>query len=203
MTEKLNIYQRISAIQGDVSYVQKDKAVSTGGGSYKAVSHDAVTALVRQHQIKHGVVVIPNLLWERSLQKEDGSKQFRHEAGYRFRFQNIDDKEDFFECDTVAHAMDNADKAPGKCFSYAKKYALLKVYEIESGEDEESRYQQEEYDFAAALTRAEAASKELAREILKEAKQKAVVLKDAAAIKAVDAVGKKLATKFAKETEGA
>ena len=87
--------------------------------------------------------------------------------------------------------------------SYATKYALLKTFNIETGEDEESRYQQEEYDFAAALTRAEAASKELAREILKEAKQKAVILKDAAAIKAVDAVGKKLATKFAKETEGA
>ena len=37
--------------------------------------------------------------------------------------------------------MDNADKAPGKALSYAKKYAVLKLFEIETGEDEESRYQ--------------------------------------------------------------
>jgi hypothetical protein len=36
--------------------------------------------------------------------------------------------------------MDNADKAPGKAISYAKKYAVLKLFEIETGEDEESRY---------------------------------------------------------------
>ncbi len=36
--------------------------------------------------------------------------------------------------------MDNADKAPGKALSYAKKYAVLKLFEIESGEDEESRF---------------------------------------------------------------
>ena len=44
-----------------------------------------------------------------------------------------------------AHAMDNADKAPGKAISYAKKYAVLKLFEIETGEDEESRYQEPEY----------------------------------------------------------
>ena len=37
--------------------------------------------------------------------------------------------------------MDNADKAPGKAISYAKKYAVLKLFEIETGDDEESRYQ--------------------------------------------------------------
>lgn len=36
--------------------------------------------------------------------------------------------------------MDNADKAPGKALSYAKKYAMLKLFEIETGENDESRY---------------------------------------------------------------
>ena len=51
MTEKtaLNLYQRINEIRKKVDYIQKDKAVSTGGGSYKAVTHDAVTAILRQH----------------------------------------------------------------------------------------------------------------------------------------------------------
>lgn len=141
-----NIYQRINEVRKEITYIQKDKSVSTGGGSYKAVTHDAVTGMVRAALIKHGIVIIPNLLWERSLPKEEGQKQFRHEAGYRFRFQNIDDKEDFFNVDTLAHAMDNADKSPGKALSYATKYAILKVFNIETGDDEESRFGTEEFD---------------------------------------------------------
>ncbi len=142
----MNIYQRVNEVRKEIAYIQKDKSVSTGGGSYKAVTHDAVTGMVRAPLIKHGIVIIPTLLWERSLPKEEGQKQFRHEAGYRFRFQNIDDKEDFFEVDTLAHAMDNADKSPGKALSYATKYAILKVFNIETGEDEESRFGTEEFD---------------------------------------------------------
>ena len=148
----MNIYQRVNEVRKEIAYIQKDKSVSTGGGSYKAVTHDAVTGMVRAPLIKHGIVIIPTLLWERSLPKEEGQKQFRHEASYRFRFQNIDDKEDFFEVDTLAHAMDNADKSPGKALSYATKYAILKVFNIETGEDEESRYQQDEFDLDGFLS---------------------------------------------------
>ena len=148
----MNIYQRVNEVRKEIAYIQKDKSVSTGGGSYKAVTHDAVTGMVRAPLIKHGIVIIPTLLWERSLPKDEGQKQFRHEAGYRFRFQNIDDKEDFFEVDTLAHAMDNADKSPGKALSYATKYAILKVFNIETGEDEESRYQQDEFDLDGFLS---------------------------------------------------
>ena len=200
---ELNIYQRINAVRQDIGYIQKDKSVSTGGSSYKAVSHDAVIGMLREHLIKHGVIVTTSLIEGTFDQKEEGSKQRLYHACFTVTFINADRPDDQFSNTYPAHALDSGDKAPGKAISYATKYALLKTFNIETGEDEESRYQQEEYDFAAALTRAEAASKELAREILKEAKQKAVVLKDAAAIKAVDAVGKKLATKFAKETEGA
>ena len=199
----MNVFQRINAVRKDIGYIQKNKSVSTGGGSYMAVTHDAVIGILREHLIKHGVVVMTSLESGEFDQKEEGSKQRLYRATFNVVFINEDKPADQVAVIVPAHAMDNADKAPGKAMSYATKYALLKTFNIETGEDEESRYQQEEYDFAAALTRAEAASKELAREILKEAKQKAVVLKDAAAIKAVDAVGKKLAAKFAKDTEAA
>lgn len=194
-----NIYQKINAVQAAIGYVQKDKSVSTGGGSYNAASHDKVTALVRQHMIKEGIALAVTCVSAEFDQKEDGSKQRLLRAEYHVAFINIDQPEDRLVVTYVAHALDNGDKAPGKAVSYATKYALLKTFLLETGEDEESRYQQEEYDFVDALNRAEAASKELAREILKEAKANAVKLKDAAAIKAVDAVGKKLAAKFAKE----
>lgn len=142
----MKLLQRINEVRKAIAYIQKDKAVSTGGGSYKAVTHDAVTAMVREHMVEHGIVSWPYLVESVSNQKEDGAKQFRYEATYDFTFCNIEDPKDFLTIRIQAHAMDNADKAPGKALSYAKKYALLKLFELETGEDEESRYNPEGLD---------------------------------------------------------
>lgn len=148
MSEK-NLFQRINDVRRSVAYIQKDKSVSTGGGSYKAVTHDTVTAIVRGPMIEAGIVCFPNLVESVMNQKEDGSKQARYDATYEFTFVNEDKPEDRLTIRIQAHAMDNADKAPGKALSYAKKYALLKLFELETGEDEESRYNKEEFDVPA------------------------------------------------------
>jgi hypothetical protein len=145
----MNLYQRINEVRKLITYVQKDKAVSTGGGSYKAVTHDAVTGMVREHMVKHGIVSYPVLVESLSNPKEvnaqmETAKQFRYEATYDIVFVNEEDPADTLTIRIQAHAMDNADKAPGKALSYAKKYAILKLFEIETGEDEESRYQDKE-----------------------------------------------------------
>lgn len=139
----MNLMQRINEVRKAIAYIQKDKAVSTGGGSYKAVTHDAVTALVREHMVTHGIVSWPHLVESCSNPKEEGAKQFRYEATYDFTFCNEEDPKDSLTIRIQSHAMDNADKAPGKALSYAKKYALLKLFELETGEDEESRYNPE------------------------------------------------------------
>lgn len=134
-----NILQRVIAVRNEVRYIQKDKEVDTGRGKYKAVTHDMVTAMVRESMNKHGIVVIPFLVETDEKPPVGDSKQFRHIAVYDFKFCNAEDATDFFVVRTTGHAMDNADKAPGKALSYAKKYAILKVFEIETGENEESR----------------------------------------------------------------
>lgn len=136
----LSLLQRINEVRKAIDYIQKDKSVSTGGGSYRAVTHDAVTGMVRQHMVKHGIVVFPFMVDSQSVPKEEDAKQFRYEATYDFTFFNVDDANDKLVVRIQAHAMDNADKAPGKALSYAAKYALLKVFSLETGESEESRF---------------------------------------------------------------
>lgn len=136
----MNLYEKINEIRKSVGYIQKDKKVSTGNGTYTAVSHDTVTALVRQHMIEQGIICVPNLIKSCAHQKEEGAKQARYDATYSFEFINAAEPADRLSIVIEAHAMDNADKAPGKALSYAKKYALLKLFELESGDDEESRY---------------------------------------------------------------
>ncbi len=139
----MNLFQRINKVREEVAYIQKDKSVSTGGGSYKAVTHDMVTAQTRASLVKHGVISWPNLVTSQMMPKEEGSKQARYEATYDFTFANCDEMNETITIRIEAHAMDNADKAPGKALSYAKKYALLKLLDIETGEDEESRVPEE------------------------------------------------------------
>lgn len=159
MSEKtLNVYQRINEVRKMIGYVQKDKAVSTGGGSYKAVTHDAVTGMIRDALIKQGVVIVPSVTACVFHPKEPEAKQRLYEATYEIEFVNIDEPTDRIISKQSAHALDNGDKAPGKAQSYATKYAILKLFNIETGEDEESRYQQDEFDLDAYLLAIQSAS---------------------------------------------
>ena len=139
--EKPNIYQRINAVMREVQYVQKDVTV-TGGGSYKAVSHDMVLAILRPQLVEQGIVIRTTVIASEMLQlrdKNNGIPMHLYSATFRVDFVNMDDPKDFLSTEMPAHAADTGDKAPGKATSYAVKYALLKTFGLETGENEESR----------------------------------------------------------------
>jgi len=140
----VNIYQRINEVRKAVDYAQKSKKVGEGG--YMAVTHDQITALTREHFVKQGIVITPSLMEQKveltGTQTARGTPFIRMETSYKFYFVNADDPADRFDVTIAAHAIDQGDKAPGKALSYAKKYAVLKVLEIESGEEDEERQEQ-------------------------------------------------------------
>lgn len=141
MTGK-NIFQRINDVMGKIDYIQKDKSVTGVGVSYKAVTHDNVVAQVRQHVMKAGIVIYPEQLKSEVLVKRDVAaniKMMLYSGDYAVHFVNTDNPEDRLTTTINAHANDNGDKAPGKAASYAVKTAILKVFLIETGENDESR----------------------------------------------------------------
>jgi hypothetical protein len=124
----LNIYQRMAAVMNDVSYVQKeDKKVNN---QYTFVSHDAVTAKIRPALLKHGIMPVVSV----KDHTQDGN---RTEATIMVRFVNVDQPEDAIEVESFGYGIDPQDKGPGKAVSYAFKYALLKVFCLETGDDPE------------------------------------------------------------------
>lgn len=138
----MNIYQRLNEVRKEVAYLQKDKKVE--GAGYMAVTHDAVTAAVRDHLIKHGIMVVPRLTKALTVQDSGmttakGIPIIRYEATFDIEFVNCDEPADKATVTIEAHALDNGDKAPGKAASYATKYAMLKLFSIETGEDDEGR----------------------------------------------------------------
>lgn len=119
-----NIHQRLHAVMGEVSYVQKDRDV----GKYKVVSHDAVTAKVRPVLVKHGVIYYP----QNMIHAQDGN---RTEVHLDIVFVNVADPKDTIAIPTFGYGIDPSDKGPGKAVSYAVKMALLKALGLETGED--------------------------------------------------------------------
>jgi hypothetical protein len=137
--ENMNIYQRLNEVRKKVAYLKKDKSVQ---GQYNAIEHDAVTSAVREPFIEHGIMIIPSQIegdTEQVGETSKGNPVFRYTAKYQINFVNMDDPNDNFDMVMEAHANDSGDKAPGKALSYATKYALLKVLNIETGESDESR----------------------------------------------------------------
>ena len=140
----MNIYQRLNEVRKAVDYIQKDDKLV--GGKYKAVTHDSVTAAIRGHLIEHGVMIVPSI--ESSKVEATGTTTgkgvpyIRYEAIYRVQFVNCDAPEEIVPMMVEAHALDEGDKAPGKALSYAVKGAMLKLFSIETGEDDEGRSDQ-------------------------------------------------------------
>jgi hypothetical protein len=137
----VNIYQRINEVRKQCAFIRKDKKVE--GGGYMAVTHDAVTAEIREHLIAQGIVIVPRLqkaqVIDTGMLTSKGTPIIRYEARFEIDFVNMDEPTDRVTVPNEAHAMDQGDKAPGKATSYATKYAMLKLFSIETGEDEESR----------------------------------------------------------------
>ena len=139
----MNIYQRINEVRKAVAYVKKDAEIKGyGSGSYSAVTHDMVTALVRDHLIKQGIVIVPQLFSSDITDvghTKNGTTIIRYQGQYDVGFINMDDPNDMLTIRVEAHANDSGDKAPGKAVSYATKTALLKVLSLETGQSDESR----------------------------------------------------------------
>jgi len=121
-----NIYQKIHAIMSDIDYIQKGP--KKAAGMYTYVSHDAVSEALHPLLVKHGIVVIPSV-------KEMTQEGNRTSMIVTVKFVNIDKPDDFFVVESCGYGIDTGDKGPGKCFSYAYKYALLKTFCLETGDD--------------------------------------------------------------------
>lgn len=124
----MNIYQRMAAVMKAVSYVQKeDKKVNN---QYTFVSHDAVVVATRQPILDAGLIYTVAV----TRHSQDGN---RTEADIEMTFINIDNPEETITVPSFGYGVDSQDKGPGKAVSYAVKYALLKTFALETGDDPE------------------------------------------------------------------
>ena len=143
--EEMNIFQKMSAISDKISKVAKNLTVGTGKSAYKAVGESDVLSAVKPIEREFGVYSYPikrtiletNVLTTTS--EYEGKVTEKNQLFMRietvYRFVNIDKPEEFIDITTYGDGVDSQDKACGKAMTYADKYALLKAYKIETGDD--------------------------------------------------------------------
>lgn len=126
MEKPLNIYQRVNCVMKEVDYIQKEnKKVN---GQYTFVSHDAVTGRLHEPMARFGIVMVPSIC---ELQQDGNRTQVKMEIS----FVNVDVPEDKITVVQYGYGIDQQDKGIGKAQSYAVKYALLKLFGLETGDD--------------------------------------------------------------------
>lgn len=149
--ESLNIYQRLAKITAELNRVAKNLNVVAGKNSYKAVGEADVLASVKPLEEKYGVysypckrdVIYSNEFTSKTTDQNTGEVKEKLTIFMRiktiYRFVNIDNPTEYLEIDTFGDGADTQDKASGKAMTYADKYALLKAYKIETGEDPDQK----------------------------------------------------------------
>ncbi len=121
-----NIYQRILAVMNDIDYIQK--SMKTVNNTYRFVSHDQVAKVMHKAFVTHGIVAPVTV---KNMSQEGN----RTSVTLGVKFINVDNPQDFFEVESLGYGIDSQDKGPGKAVSYAFKYALLKTFCLETGDD--------------------------------------------------------------------
>ena len=143
--EEMNIFQRMSAISDKISKVAKNLTVGVGKSAYKAVGESDVLSAVKPIEREYEVYSYPvsrkiidtNVLTTTS--EYDGKVTEKNQLFMRietvYRFVNMDNTAEYIDITTYGDGVDSQDKACGKAMTYADKYALLKAYKIETGDD--------------------------------------------------------------------
>ena len=136
------VYEKIQQVMGSVNYLNKDGFVETGKGKgYKALTDEKVLGAVRPALVSAGLVILPVKMEQQRTDEQvkayDGSTKTNRitDVSVTYRIINVEDPKDYVEVVSAGTGVDTQDKGIGKAMTYAKKYAILNIFLIPSGED--------------------------------------------------------------------
>ena len=136
----MQLHEKILQIMQEVEYLQKDDRVGDGRNSYKAITEEKVTEVIRKSLIKNKVIILP---FEQVHTRTDtpsinyeGKPQIIRLATVDVKYKIIDvETGDFEIVPSSGTGVDTQDKAVGKAMTYSYKYMMLRTFAIPTGED--------------------------------------------------------------------
>lgn len=146
----MNIFQKIAAVSAEVGKVAMTLEVPTNGNnSYKAISiNDVVDSLIPLLK-KYNLVILPG---EKEIIEQAQIKtttkfgermQFYIRLKATYILYNADNPSELVKSDGYGDGIDSGDKATGKANTYARKYALIDMFNLSKGDDPDKEASQE------------------------------------------------------------
>jgi len=144
--KELNLWQKLWMATAYMERVNKNLKIELGGTrSYKAVSEEVVLEAVKKIEYELRIYSYPmaRTIVDRDVLETEKeykgnitrSNQLFMRIETRYFFVNIDKPEESLQVMSYGDGIDSGDKASGKAMTYADKYALMKAYKIETGDD--------------------------------------------------------------------
>lgn len=142
----MKLAEKIQAIANEIS-IDKDLNVSTGkSGSYKAIGEAQIKNKVKPREAEYKISIIPTieLVGEPQIIEKkkvfNGNEQITHNTSVFVKcILTVYDLESDETLTSTAfgQGIDSGDKALGKANTYALKYALMNLFKMSTGEDED------------------------------------------------------------------
>lgn len=134
------IYKSINNVMNKFKAVYKDDSVGFGKNSYKIVTYDNIIRNLRTHIVEEGIIINP-IQVDRGIYTEGitakGGKKFRYDALYDVEFISVKDGSKLISRIEVSSESFGDDKAPSKATTIAVKNAILKVFSLESADEQQ------------------------------------------------------------------
>ena len=125
----VNIHQRMNAARADCNQVLEKTEMAHA--RFTSVTHDQITAAVRDPLLKHGVS-----FWNHDIKTNiDGNTTF---VAGSTTFCSIDNPDDKFTTDWIGSGTSNTGHGIGIAMSYGMKYLFSKLLLIMSGTTDEA-----------------------------------------------------------------
>jgi len=163
-----NIFKRMMQVTKEISTVAKNLEVGTGTSKYKAVGEADILRAVKPIEEKYGVYSYPfdrEIVESGTMERETKygkSIQLYMRVKTTYRFVNTDDPSQFIDIVSYGDGVDPQDKACGKAMTYADKYALMKAYKIQTGDDPDQNASEEQ----AQVTAQQAQGNRISRQVM-------------------------------------
>ena len=133
------IYNAINSIMEKFTAVYKDANVGFGNNAYKVVTYDNIISKLRQYLVEEKVIINPIQI-DRGIYTESltakGGKKLRYDALYDVEYISAKDGSKLVSRVEVSADTFNDDKAPSKATTIAVKNSILKVFSLESADEQ-------------------------------------------------------------------
>lgn len=137
----LSVWEKVYAVSSEIGKVQMTLNVDTGKSSYKAISINDVVDSILPLITKYRLVIVP---YEKEIieqaqitttTKYGDKNQFYVRVKASYIVVNIDKPEEKIKTCGYGDGIDSGDKATGKAITYARKYALIDLFNLSKGDD--------------------------------------------------------------------